>query len=118
MPLPPLSNITSVTDPVDVETLEWFASPADLCRVLTSLAGNDEAAAILARNPGVPDVGDRWSTILYKGGSEPGVFAMAWLLDDADGNRFVVAGSIANEDALIDEFEAAGLLGHLRDTLE
>ena len=30
MPLPPLSNIVSVTDPVEVESIEWFASPLDL----------------------------------------------------------------------------------------
>lgn len=117
MPLPPLTNITSVTDPLDVETLEWFASPSDLCRVLAALADDDEASAILARNPGVPDETGTWETILFKGGSEPGVFAMAWLVIDADGNRSVVAGSVANESALIDEFEAANLMAHLRDTI-
>lgn len=117
LPLPPLSNITSVTDPVEVETVEWFASPVDLCRTLTSLADVDEAAAILARNAGIPDEAGRWSTILYKGGSEPGVLAMAWLVEADDGTRQVVAGSVFNEDRLIDEFEATNLLAYLRDAV-
>jgi len=115
MPLPPLTNITSVTDPIDVESLEWFASPVDLCQVLTSLADNSEAAAILARNPGMPDESGLWSSILFKGGSEPGVLTMAWLMIDEEGSRSVVAGSVANESELIDEFEAANLLAYLRD---
>ncbi len=116
--LPPLSNITTVADPLDVETLEWFASPADSCRVLTTLAADTEAAAILSLNPGMPDRSGRWSSILYKGGSEPGVFAMAWLVTDPDGERRVIAGSVANEAAVIDEFEAANLLAYVRDTID
>lgn len=115
--LPPIADIASVTDPIEVETLEWFASPRDLCRVLTALAGDDEAAAILARNPGVADEEGRWSSILYKGGSEPGVLAMAWLVESEGGERFVLAGGLANEDEVIDEFEAISLLAHLRDAL-
>ncbi len=117
LPLPPISSIASVTDPVEIETLEWFASPVDLCLVLTALADDDEAAAILARNPGVPDGSGRWSTILYKGGSEPGVLAMAWLVESDDGTRRVLAGSVANEERLIDEFEATSLLAYLRDAI-
>ena len=117
LPLPAISSITSVTDPVEIETLEWFASPLDLCRTLTALADDEEAAAILGRNPGIPDEAERWSTILYKGGSEPGVLAMAWLVEADDGTRFVLAGSLANEDALVDEFEATSLLAFLRDSL-
>lgn len=113
--LPTVDAIVSVIDPVEVEAIEWFASPADLCRVFGQLAGDETARSILARNPGMPDAAARWGTILYKGGSEPGVFAMAWLVEGSEGT-FVVSGSVSNESALIDELDAPNLFGYLRDT--
>ena len=115
MPLPPVSAIVSITDPLDVETVEWFASPADLCRTLTKLADNDVAVAVLSQSAGVPDVAGRWETLLFKGGSEPGVIAMAWLTIESDGSRSVTAGSVSNETQLIDDSEAANLFAFLRD---
>lgn len=117
LPLPPISAITSVSDPIEVESLEWFASPVDLCRSLTRLATDEVAADILSRSPGVPDEAGRWDAVLFKGGSEPGVIAMAWLVIDSAGEQFVIAGGVANDDALIDEFEAASLLAYLRDSV-
>lgn len=115
MDLPPVANIVTVTDPIEVEQLEWFASPTDLCRVLISLSDDEEASAILTRNPGMPDTTGQWAEVLYKGGSEPGVFAMAWLTVAEDGTRSVVAGTVSNEEEVIDEFEAANLLAFIRD---
>lgn len=116
MPLPPLAAIVSITDPVDVETVEWFASPSDLCRTLTQLADNAVAVAVLSQSAGIPDEAGRWETLLFKGGSEPGVIAMAWLTIDSDGNRYVTAGSVSNETQLIDDAEAANLFAFLRDS--
>lgn len=117
LPLPPVTAITSVTAPLDVELVEWFASPTDLCLVLSKLADNDIAAVIMSMSPGIPDEAGRWESVLFKGGSEPGVIAMAWLTIDSDGSRFVTAGSVANETALIDDAEAANLLAFLRDSI-
>lgn len=114
-PLPPVASIISVTDPIDVETLEWFASPNDLCELLVGLVDDDEGRRILGLNPGAPDLEGTWDYLGFKGGSEPGVLAMAWFGTTPDGRSYVVAGSVANEDELIAESEVAGLFGAARD---
>ncbi len=113
--LPPVADIVAVTDPVDVETLEWFASPADVCRVLTMLAVDSAAAEILSDNPGWPDEDDLFSFIGFKGGSEPGVLASAWIVETADGKSFVVAGAVFNEDELVGDDAAIGLFAAIRN---
>lgn len=110
------------TEPVDPHRLEWFASPADLCALLVLLdarAGEagEPLSTILTENPGVPDDGDRWVEIAFKGGSEPGLLAMSWLVTDADGDTFVLAGSVVNPDATFDQTEAALLFGAARDLM-
>ena len=40
---------------------------------------------------------------------------MAWILESADGATSVVAGSVWNPDAALDETEAALLFGSIRD---
>ena len=86
-PLPPVDQLDSTwTAPIAVTTLEWFATPSDICRVLARLAEDDEALRILEINPGVPS--DRWPAVGYKGGSEPGVLAMAWIMTNDEGGRW------------------------------
>ncbi len=65
--------------------VEWFASPMDLARVmadlrrLEQLPGNEAIGRVLRINPGLA-LGPAWASIAYKGGSEPGVLSMTWLL--------------------------------------
>jgi len=66
--------------PIDIDTLEWFGSPADVCRVISALASTSETREILAINPGV-DAGGRWGYLAFKGGSEPGVLAASWYVE-------------------------------------
>lgn len=86
--------------------LEWFATAPDLCRTLVRLGqlaettGLEPVASILEMNAGagIPFDRDRWPTIRFKGGSEPGVLAGAWWFERADGQRFVVAGGVSDPD--------------------
>ncbi len=102
-----------LNEPRDLD-IEWFATAEDLCRTLVHLdelagvAGLEPVATILEINPGagVPFDRDRWPTIRFKGGSEPGVIAGAWWFEDAAGDRYVVAGGVANPDAALDELDA------------
>lgn len=79
--------------PVLIEQVEWFAPPADMIRTMDWLYKHSEsgagaqARAILSINPGVPrSAGNaQWSFIGYKGGSEPGVITMTFLLQGKDG---------------------------------
>lgn len=104
----------AIDRPRDLD-LEWFATPADLCRTMTYLAeraetpGLEPVAAILEANPGegLPFDRERWPTIRFKGGSEPGVVAGAWWFEGADGRRYVVAGGLADPDTPVSEIDGA-----------
>lgn len=113
--LPSVLTIVGTTDPVEVETIEWFASPSDICRVFVQLGADPVAREVISLNPGWPDDNELFSFVGFKGGSEPGVLAMAWVVDTADGQSFVVAGGVANEDAVVDEGTALGLFVAVRD---
>ena len=94
--------------------IEWFATTDDLCQTLVYLDGLSETpglepvAAILEMNPGegIPFDRDRWPTIRFKGGSEPGVVAGAWWFEGPDGDRYVVAGGVADPDEALQDFDA------------
>jgi beta-lactamase class A len=72
--------------PRRIDSLEWFARPDDLCRLMVELRDlGDTAAAgpvreILAQNPGLIDFRGDFSWIAFKGGSEPGVLELTWLV--------------------------------------
>ena len=88
------------TTPLRIDTLEWFASPDDLCNVMATLKGYGEQPAtapvhdVLALNPGLPDPGQAFTYIGFKGGSEPGVLNLTWLVQRASDQewRFLSLG--------------------------
>ena len=98
--------------------IEWYASPADMVRVMDWLRRNTEsgagaeARAIMAINPGIPpSAATKYAYVGYKGGSEPGVIEMTLLLKGKDGNWYVVAGSWNNPAAAVNDVQFAGLIG-------
>lgn len=96
-----------------IDLFEWFASPADLVRVLDWLRreGGDEALAILAINPGVtPTITGGLQYVGYKGGSEPGVLNLSWLIRNRAGQWHVVTGSWNNPAATVEEARFLGLM--------
>ena len=109
-----------------VDTIEWFAGAADLCRLAGALwrrAQDPRAAAlleVLSQNGGLNTVSRRaWPYVGFKGGSEPGVASAVWLLRRADGRWFVVVLGL-NGNAEIDEGAlmglATGIVVRLQDT--
>ena len=103
--------------PLMIDTLEWFATPADMIRAMDWLRRHTEsgpaarARTILAINPAVSaSVGARWRYAGYKGGSEPGVIAMTWLLQGKDGTWYAMSGSWNNIAAAVDDARFAGLM--------
>lgn len=122
-PLPDLSDAADWTEPIAVLSVEWFASPLDLCEAWVHLAdragrpGLEPLATITSSNPGLADETRVWDEIWFKGGSEPGVLGASWYLVGADGRSFVVAGSVANETDTFDQTEAILLFGAIRDLL-
>ncbi|HYX34172.1 MAG TPA: serine hydrolase [Oligoflexus sp.] len=94
------------TQPKHIDSLEWFAKGEDLCRVLGTFVKASEknnpstqpAMAILSKNPGLPIDAQKFPFIGFKGGSEPGVMNLSWLLQRDDKRWFVVSVS-ANDKA-------------------
>jgi len=107
--------------PVSVETaiaewktprhleLEWFATAQDLCKVMAELGDrgkldpSSELLKILGKNPGVPFDAKQWTYVGFKGGSEPGVMNLTWLLRRTDGTWFVVVIGVNDETKAVDE---------------
>jgi hypothetical protein len=104
--------------------IEYFASPQDLCSTLIHLddlasrPGLEPVAAILSINPGAQLDPDTWTEVRFKGGSEPGVFALTWWLRRNDGRRYMVAGILNDPDASFDQLAASDLIDNAIDLLE
>ena len=104
----PLSALSAAgwTGPRDIGSLEWFASPTDICHVFASLAalarqpGLAPLAGILARNPGGMNLApSRWRPAWFKGGSEPGVLTLNYLATTRTGQTYVASVLAANPAA-------------------
>jgi beta-lactamase class A len=101
--------------PLAIDTVEWFASPADLIRTLDWIrrSGDRTALDILAINPGPVAAAGDFAYVGYKGGSETGVLAMAFLVRRKDGSWAAAAATWNNPAAAVDEAQFAALMGRL-----
>lgn len=107
--------------PLRIAELEWFASPNDLIRAMDWLrqhmagpAGGD-LRAILSKNPGIPDAVTNWRYVGYKGGSEPGVLTMTFLLQARDGGWYVLSAGVNDPDKDVDTLKFTGLMARALD---
>jgi hypothetical protein len=112
-PLPAAASAGAWTAPRAVNSLEYFASASDLCRVYASLAA-------LARRPGLAPIGQvlslnddglqldpsQWRTTWFKGGSEPGVLTLAFLATTRTGHSYVVTVLADNPSQPLDQATA------------
>ncbi|PXW70032.1 beta-lactamase family protein [Blastomonas natatoria] len=106
--------------PNQIDTIEWFASPADIARLLAMLEreGDQVTRAILRINPGIPPVNaGRWAYLGYKGGSEPGIMGMSFLAASRTGERYIVSALVNNPAAEIDQPGFVTLMARLLDQL-
>jgi hypothetical protein len=99
------------TNPAQIESIEWFASAADLARAMDWLRKSTEppqGAADLLRgalaiNPGLAISEAQFPWIGFKGGSEPGVLNLTFLLKRADGAWFAVVATWNDASRALDE---------------
>jgi beta-lactamase class A len=95
--------------PRAVDTVEWFASPEDICRAWVALHR-------LASTPGLEPMGEmlgatsdaildrnKLPTVWSKAGAEPGVSFVSWLAERPNGRFVVVAGGVADPVANVEE---------------
>jgi beta-lactamase class A len=114
LPLVRINYDLGTAHPLAIESVEWFASAADLARTMlwlrdhTGSAVTAPAREILAVNPGLR-LGDPWSYVGYKGGSETGVLNMTFLLRNRTGAWYVLTATWNNPGAAVNE----GILGDL-----
>ncbi len=81
--------------------VEWFATPATLCRLMAGVAALKETQL----NPGVADPA-RFRSVSYKGGSEPGVLNLTTQVTTLTGRTYCVSATwnapdTLNEDTFI-----------------
>jgi beta-lactamase class A len=99
--------------PAAIDGIEWFASPADMARTLNwlRLHGGATTQAILAVNPATDSAtAARFRYVGYKGGSEPGVISMNYLVESKAGEWFAVTGNWHNSSAAVDEAKFVSLM--------
>ena len=120
---PTLEGVEAWTDPRRIDVLEWFASAEDLCRVMATLAARaakSEKAKplldVLAKNPGLEIDAKVFPYIGFKGGSEPGVMNLTWLLRRDDDKWFVV--SLGFNATAAPVFEDAKIIGYATGLIE
>lgn len=85
--------------------IEWFASGEDVVSLMRRLHDLDDPTArqIMAVNMAVADnLRMDWHYIGFKGGSEPGVLNLSWLLQDRRDNWSVVTMSWNNPEEEVD----------------
>ncbi|MFN7020636.1 MAG: serine hydrolase [Phycisphaerales bacterium] len=122
---PELKAAENWTRPRHIATIEWFATPVELARLFADLhrlektPGNEPLAKALRLNPGLPLPSKTWPSVAFKGGSEPGVLNLTWMLTRDDGRTFVLTLGWNNTKAPLDESKlleiaqrAIGLLRH------
>jgi beta-lactamase class A len=106
--------------PVAIDSIEWFASPADIANLLNNIrrTGNQTALDVMAVNKGVSPVSAaKWQYLGYKGGSEPGVVSMSYLGQSKAGDWYVISGSWNNSAKEVDINAFAALMARLVDSV-
>ena len=102
--------------PADIADVEWFASPEDLVRTLDWLRRNGDRTALelLAINPGLGAAAAKdFDYFGFKGGSEPGVLNLSFLLKTRSGKWLALSATWNDQAATLDEPRFAALLSRL-----
>ncbi|HXW34462.1 MAG TPA: serine hydrolase [Acidimicrobiales bacterium] len=120
-----LTEVQGSSEPRDVNTIEWFASPDDICRAFAGLqhlsdqAGLSQIRSVFSLNSGSLGLNhSQWSSVWFKGGSEPGVLTLGYLAKNSRGQSFVVSVMASNPAAALGSGATADLLAIVRGAFE
>ena len=110
-PLPTLKEtLTALKSPRNIRDIEWFASAKDMCGLHAHIvqnaskpayAGALEAMSI--NSGGLKLDKEAWPYVGFKGGSEPGVLYLSYLVRHKDGRWLSVNLGMADEQKAVDE---------------
>jgi len=124
-PLPAVAAAQTWATPRDIGTIEWLASPDDICRAfagLQQLAAQPRLAplgsVLSANNGGVGLDPAQWPTVWFKGGSEPGVLTLGYLATNSKGQTFVVVAMLSDPAAALSPSAEPGLLAIVQAAFE
>lgn len=112
-------KVRGYAKPNRIDTLEWFASAADLVRMMDWFRRkNDETAfQIMAINPGVAIPRDRIAYAGYKGGSEPGVLNLTFLFRTKGGDWYALSAGWNNPEKAVEDKKLITLVQAVVDGL-
>ncbi len=102
--------------PFHISDVEWFASANDLCRALawlwreTAQQRTAPGRELLTVNRGLPISRKHFPFIGYKGGSEPGVLSLNYLLQRKDKTWFTLSATWNDEKSSLDDDQLTDLL--------
>ncbi len=101
--------------PVAIDSVEWFASPLAMAGLLDRLRkAENPMLAILGVNPGVDGAtAGRFRYVGFKGGSEPGVIAINFVVQAKDGRWYAATGNWHRADGPVNELRFVGLMTRL-----
>lgn len=94
--------------PTRIDTVEYFANRFDMCQAFMTLhdmaqePGLLPVTEVLTLEDGIDIDREDWIYVGYKGGSEPGVLALNWLLQRNDGRLFVISWAFNDTAYTID----------------
>ena len=116
-----LADPNRLAIPTAIDSVEWFASAADLCGVMAALhrAGENDPVVreILAASSGAAVNPNLWPFVGYKGGNEAGVASGVWLLERSDGRIFTISAIMNDPNAVIDASQIPILASAAADLL-
>jgi beta-lactamase class A len=102
----PLSEVHSWTNPEMIDQIEWYASPADICRAYQGLwrenaePGMSPVGGALSINDGGIGLNrEQYPIVWFKGGSEPGVLTLNYLVRTVHGQLIVSSLMLADPDS-------------------
>lgn len=102
------TNGVSMEAPAFIREIEWFGSTNDLCESMKSLKEKNSPEVLDALSKNVPllDLGtnSQWSYGGYKGGSEPGVLTMTYLVQNKNSEWGCVSLSWHNENQNVNQW--------------
>ena len=99
----PLIGLGQWAQPRKIDQVEWLGSPVDICRALSGLQKENQPEIGHALSLYDGGLGSEFPTVWYKGGSEPGVLTMSYLVRSADDRTLATSILLSNPDVPFDE---------------
>lgn len=102
----PLSAVKAWLQPRELDTIEWFGSPADVCAAHARLRGlkDRRVEEVMTQNDAGLGLDPKtWRSVWFKGGSESGLLDLGFSARTRDGRTFFVTAMASDPAAPLDE---------------